>query len=289
MTVTLNCNGRPLYLGRPCVMGILNVTPDSFSDGGTYIRPELAVMRARQIWESGGDIIDIGAESTRPGAPAVSESEEMDRLLPVVEAVLAAVPLPVSIDTYKAKVMREAWSLGAGLMNDVTALQGDPQSLAMAAELDIPVCLMHMRGTPRNMQTNTRYDDVLGEVIGFFRERMAACATAGIRREQLLLDPGLGFAKDLQGNCRLLRELDAIQSLGLPIVVGASRKSMIGELSGVALAAQRLAGSIAAALWAVAHGAQVLRVHDVAETVQAIKVWTGIQEQGAEKPLREVP
>lgn len=270
-------------------MGILNVTPDSFSDGGTYIRPELAVMRARQIWESGGDIIDIGAESTRPGAPAVSESEEMDRLLPVVEAVLAAVPLPVSIDTYKAKVMREAWSLGAGLMNDVTALQGDPQSLAMAAELDIPVCLMHMRGTPRNMQTNTRYDDVLGEVIGFFRERMAACATAGIRREQLLLDPGLGFAKDLQGNCRLLRELDAIQSLGLPIVVGASRKSMIGELSGVALAAQRLAGSIAAALWAVAHGAQVLRVHDVAETVQAIKVWAGIQEQGAEKPLREVP
>lgn len=289
MTVTLNCNGRPLYLGRPCVMGILNVTPDSFSDGGAFIRRDQAVMRARQIWESGADIIDIGAESTRPGAPAISASEEMERLLPVVEAVMAAVPLPVSIDTYKASVMREAWSLGAGLMNDVTALRGDPDSLALLAELQIPVCLMHMRGTPRNMQGQTRYTDLLGEVQDFFRERISACEAAGIQREQLLLDPGLGFAKDLQGNCLLLQNLEDLQTWGIPILVGVSRKSMIGTLSGVSEAARRLGGSIAAALWAVAHGAQVLRVHDVAETVQAIRVWTGIQEQGAAQSLRITP
>lgn len=289
MTVTLDCNGRPLYLGRPCVMGILNVTPDSFSDGGAFIRRDQAVMRAHQIWEGGGDIIDIGAESTRPGTTAVSESEEMERLLPVVEAVLEAVPLPVSIDTYKARVMRAAWSLGAGLMNDVTALRGDPDSLAMLAELRIPACLMHMRGTPSNMQAHTHYTDLLGEVQDFFRERISACEAAGIQREQLLLDPGLGFAKDLQGNCLLLQRLEDLQSLGLPILVGASRKSMIGTLSGVTVAAQRLGGSIAAALWAVARGAQILRVHDVAETVQAIRVWTGIQEQGTAALLRTTP
>ncbi|MBN2678678.1 dihydropteroate synthase [Acidithiobacillus montserratensis] len=270
-------------------MGILNVTPDSFSDGGAFIRRDQAVMRARQIWESGADIIDIGAESTRPGAPAISASEEMERLLPVVEAVMAAVPLPVSIDTYKASVMREAWSLGAGLMNDVTALRGDPDSLALLAELQIPVCLMHMRGTPRNMQGQTRYTDLLGEVQDFFRERISACEAAGIQREQLLLDPGLGFAKDLQGNCLLLQNLEDLQTWGIPILVGVSRKSMIGTLSGVSEAARRLGGSIAAALWAVAHGAQVLRVHDVAETVQAIRVWTGIQEQGAAQSLRITP
>ncbi|PKY11787.1 dihydropteroate synthase [Acidithiobacillus marinus] len=267
-------------------MGILNVTPDSFSDGGVCIRPDQAVMRARQIWESGADIIDIGAESTRPGAPAISDSEEMERLLPVVEAVMAAVPLPVSIDTSKASVMREAWSLGAGMMNDVTALRGDPDSLALLAELQIPVCLMHMRGTPRNMQTQTDYSDLLGEVEAFFRERISTCEAVGIQRDHLLLDPGLGFAKDLQGNCLLLRRLETLQSLGLPILVGASRKSMIGTLSGVSEAALRLGGSIAAALWAMTHGAQVLRVHDVAETVQAIRVWTGIQEQGTDVSLR---
>ncbi len=281
MTITLDCNGRPLYLGRPCVMGVLNVTPDSFSDGGRYISPEKAVVRARQIWEDGGDLIDMGAESTRPGAAAISEAEELERLLPALEAVCAAVPLPISIDTSKAGVMRAAWARGAGMMNDVTALQGGPNSLAVLAELGIPVCLMHMRGNPRNMQTDIRYGDIVSEVKDFFASRIAACVAAGIRREQLILDPGFGFAKDLAGNCRLLSALEDFQSLGLPILAGVSRKRMIGELSGVTDAAQRMVGSVAAALWAVAHGARIVRVHDVAETVQAVRVWSGIAEQSS--------
>ncbi|MHB8180884.1 MAG: dihydropteroate synthase [Acidithiobacillus ferrivorans] len=276
MTLTLDCNGRPLFLGRPCVMGVLNITPDSFSDGGSYLSVEAALARAQRMWEEGADIIDIGAESTRPGAPVVALEDELRRLLPVLEAVAAAVPLPISIDTNKAAVMRAAWALGAGLMNDVTALRADPLALATIAELGVPVCLMHMRGTPQNMQTETHYDDVVAEVKNFLLERIKHCVAAGIPRHHLLIDPGFGFAKDLEANCSLLRHLDAFASVDVPLLVGLSRKRMIGELSGVGLATARGAGSIAAALWAVERGAHIVRVHDVAETVQALRVWRGI-------------
>ncbi|MBU2722286.1 dihydropteroate synthase [Acidithiobacillus sp. 'AMD consortium'] len=276
MTLTLDCNGRPLVLGRPCVMGVLNITPDSFSDGGTYLSVDAALGRAQRMWEEGADIIDIGAESTRPGAPAVTQEEELRRLLPVLEAVAAEVPLPISIDTSKAAVMRAAWSLGAGLMNDVTALRTDPLALETIAGLGIPVCLMHMRGTPQNMQENTRYRDVVAEVKDFLFERVAQCVAAGIPRHHLLVDPGFGFAKDLQANRTLLRHLDDLASLEAPLLVGLSRKRMIGELSGVESASERVAGSVAAALWAVSRGASIVRVHDVAETVQALRVWRGL-------------
>ena len=257
-------------------MGVLNITPDSFSDGGTYLSVDAALGRAQRMWEEGADIIDIGAESTRPGAPAVTQEEELRRLLPVLEAVAAEVPLPISIDTSKAAVMRAAWSLGAGLMNDVTALRTDPLALETIAGLGIPVCLMHMRGTPQNMQENTRYRDVVAEVKDFLFERVAQCVAAGIPRHHLLVDPGFGFAKDLQANRTLLRHLDDLASLEAPLLVGLSRKRMIGELSGVESASERVAGSVAAALWAVSHGASIVRVHDVAETVQALGVWRGL-------------
>ena len=276
MTLTLDCNGRPLVLGRPCVMGVLNITPDSFSDGGTYLSVDAALTRAKRMWEEGADIIDIGAESTRRGAPAVAREEELRRLLPVLEAVAAEVPLPISIDTSKAAVMRAAWSLGAGLMNDVTALRADPLALETIAGLGVPVCLMHMRGTPQNMQTETHYGDVVAEVKNFLLERIKHCVAAGIPRQHLLIDPGFGFAKDLEANCSLLRHLDAFASIGAPLLVGLSRKRMIGELSGAEPATERVAGSIAAALWAVERGAHIVRVHDVAETVQALRVWRGI-------------
>ena len=276
MTLTLDCNGRPLVLGRPCVMGVLNITPDSFSDGGTYLSADAALARAKRMWEEGADIIDIGAESTRPGAPAVTQEEELRRLLPVLEAVMAEVPLPISIDTSKAAVMRAAWSLGAGLMNDVTALRADPLSLETIAGLGVPVCLMHMRGTPQNMQENTHYRDVVAEVKDFLFERVAQCVAAGIPRHHLLVDPGFGFAKDLEANRTLLRHLDDLASLELPLLVGLSRKRMIGDLSGVESASERVAGSVAAALWAVSRGASIVRVHDVAETVQALGVWRGL-------------
>ena len=257
-------------------MGVLNITPDSFSDGGTYLSADAALARAKRMWEEGADIIDIGAESTRPGAPAVTQEEELRRLLPVLEAVAAEVPLPISIDTSKAAVMRAAWSLGAGLMNDVTALRADPLSLETIAGLGVPVCLMHMRGTPQNMQENTHYRDVVAEVKDFLSERVAQCVAAGIPRHHLLVDPGFGFAKDLEANRTLLRHLDDLASLELPLLVGLSRKRMIGELSGVESASERVAGSVAAALWAVSRGASIVRVHDVAETVQALGVWRGL-------------
>ena len=257
-------------------MGVLNITPDSFSDGGTYLSVDAALGRAQRMWEEGADIIDIGAESTRPGAPAVTQEEELRRLLPVLEAVAAEVPLPISIDTSKAAVMRAAWSLGAGLMNDVTALRTDPLALETIAGLGIPVCLMHMRGTPQNMQENTHYRDVVAEVKDFLFERVAQCVAAGIPRHHLLVDPGFGFAKDLQANRTLLRHLDDLASLEAPLLVGLSRKRMIGELSGVESASERVAGSVAAALWAVSRGASIVRVHDVAETVQALRVWRGL-------------
>ncbi len=269
----LDCQGRLLDLGRPCVMGILNVTPDSFSDGGEALGVDAALAKAHALWRAGADILDIGAESTRPGAPPVGEEEELRRLLPVLEAVADRIPIPISVDTSKAGVMRAAWGLGAGLFNDITALRGDPLALPTAAELGVPVCLMHMRGRPRDMQRLTHYEDVLTEVRDFLAERIDACVRGGIARERIVIDPGFGFAKDLADNLILLRHLDALGELGLPILAGLSRKAMIGAITGTGGGRDRVMGSVAAALWALHKGAAILRVHDVAETVQAVRMW----------------
>jgi len=255
-------------------MGILNVTPDSFSDGGRFIDPAAAVRQARRMVEEGAAIIDIGGESTRPGAQGVSVQEELDRVIPVIEALSAELSVPLSIDTSKPKVMRLAVRAGAGLINDVNALRA-PDALQAAAEAGVPVCLMHMRGEPRTMQSAPVYVDVVAEVLDFFRQRLAACRQEGISRDRLIVDPGFGFGKTLTHNLLLLRHLQRFSDLGLPVLAGVSRKSMIGTLLDKP-ADQRLHGSIAAALLAVEKGAAIVRVHDVAPTVDALKVFDAV-------------
>ena len=266
----LDCGGRPLDLCRPCVMGVLNVTPDSFSDGGVFFSTDIAVRRAERMAEEGADIIDVGGESTRPGASPVSAAEEIARVVPVIEAVAARVALPISVDTSKPEVMRAAVAAGAGLINDVRALRLSG-ALAAAREAAVPVCLMHMRGEPGTMQQQPSYRDVVAEVADFLRDRVRACVQAGIPRDRLLLDPGFGFGKTLAHNLALLAGLPALSALDLPVVVGLSRKSMIGALTGRDVG-ERLAGSLAAAVLAVERGARVVRVHDVAPTVDALRV-----------------
>jgi dihydropteroate synthase len=270
MTV-LDCVGKSLDLSCPRVMGILNVTPDSFSDGGDFISPAAALERARGMVQEGADIIDVGGESTRPGSQAVSEEAELERVIPVIEAIASELAVPISIDTSKALVMREAVAAGAGLINDVMALQ-EPGALQAAAETGAPVCLMHMQGKPRTMQQNPQYEDVVEEVMMFFRQRLEACVANGIAREQLLLDPGFGFGKLLPHNLQLLADLGRFKELGRPLLVGISRKSMIGAILGDAPVDERLYGSLAAAVVAAERGAAILRVHDVKPTVEALKV-----------------
>lgn len=261
--------GLSLSLERPHVMGILNVTPDSFSDGGHFSQIERAMAHARQMVSDGATLIDIGGESTRPGAPDVNEQEELDRVIPVVERLVAELDVMVSLDTSKAAVMREGCKSGAHLINDVRALL-EPGALAVAAEADVPVCLMHMQGQPRTMQAEPHYDDLLGEVRAFFDERIAACLAAGIRRQQLLLDPGYGFGKTLAHNYQLLAQQSKWLDYQLPLLVGMSRKSMIGNLLGRPVD-DRLAGSLACALIGMQHGARIIRVHDVRETMDALR------------------
>jgi len=268
---TLHCGPHTLDLTRPRVMGILNVTPDSFSDGGHFASPEAAVRRARELAAEGADLIDVGGESTRPGARAVSVQEEMDRVIPVIEALATELPVPVSIDTSKPEVMRAAVAAGAALINDVAALRR-PGALAAAAALGVPVCLMHMQGEPGTMQEDPSYRDVVAEVTGFLAERLAACEAAGIPGGRLLVDPGFGFGKTLAHNLALLRGLRRLTALGVPVLVGLSRKSMIGALLGGAPAGERLHGSLAAAVLAVERGAAIVRVHDVGPTVQALRI-----------------
>jgi dihydropteroate synthase len=251
-------------------MGILNVTPDSFSDGGKFVRREQALAQARRMVEEGAAIIDIGGESTRPGAAEVSLDEELARVIPLLETLRSELEVPLSVDTSKPQVMLAAAAAGAGMINDVAALRRDG-ALAAAAQSGLPVCLMHMRGEPRTMQSAPHYEDVVGEVQGFLRERMAACAVAGIPRERLLLDPGFGFGKTLAHNLSLLKHLSEFHRLGAPLLVGMSRKSMIGQLLDVPLEA-RLHGSVAAAVMAALQGAQLIRVHDVRATVEALKI-----------------
>jgi dihydropteroate synthase len=262
-----------LTLDRPLVMGIVNVTPDSFADGGRYASFEAAHAHARQLLAEGADILDIGGESTRPGAAPVGEEEEMGRVVPLLER-LADCGKPVSIDTRKPRVMRAAIAVGAAMINDVDALRA-PGALAALAASDAAVCLMHMQGQPGTMQQAPQYGDVIAEVFAYLRDRVAACRTAGIDEGRLVIDPGFGFGKNLEHNLTLLRGLDRFNQLGVPVLAGLSRKTMLGTLTGRPVD-QRVPASVAAALAAAARGAAILRVHDVAATVDALKVWQAI-------------
>jgi dihydropteroate synthase len=285
-TPSIDCAGRKLLLDRPRIMGIVNVTPDSFSDGGAQETTELAVAHALKLTEQGADILDIGGESTRPGAEEVSLEEELRRVIPVIERLAQATALPISIDTSKPEVMRAAVAAGAGFINDAFALRRDG-ALDAAAELGVPVCLMHMQGEPRSMQDDPHYEDVVAEVHGFFTQRMFACEMAGISKKKMLIDPGFGFGKNLEHNLRLLRQLSRFVELGVPVVAGLSRKGMIGKLTGREVD-DRVIGSVVAALIAVQNGAQIVRVHDVAATVDALKVWSAVAAQpgAASKPAK---
>ncbi len=271
---TLHCNGRNLVLDRPRICGIVNVTPDSFSDGGQFLDPARAVEHALQLVEAGADLLDIGGESTRPRAVEVSAADEIARVVPVIAAVARAVTVPISVDTSKPEVMRAAVDAGAGLINDVCALRREG-ALDAAAALGVPVCLMHMQGEPRTMQDAPHYDDVVGEVHRFLTDRLFACQLAGIDKSRILVDPGFGFGKTLEHNLALLRALDRLAEIA-PVMAGLSRKAMIGALTGRAAGAERAAGSAAAALIAVQRGALLVRVHDVAPTRDALAVWGAV-------------
>lgn len=271
----LPCGNRVLVFDAPKVMGILNVTPDSFSDGGRYTAVESALRHAEGMVSAGAAIIDIGGESTRPGAPAVSEAEELDRVVPVIEAIARELDVVISMDTSTPAVMREGARAGAGLINDVRSLRR-PGALETAAATDLAICLMHMRGEPGTMQQAPVYADVAGEVGAFLAERVARCEAVGISRQRLVLDPGYGFAKTLEHNLELFRRQAELLAFGLPLLVGVSRKSMIGAVTGRPVEG-RLAGGLALAALALAKGAQILRVHDVAETVDVVKMITAVE------------
>jgi len=278
----LDCNGRPLTLDRPRVVGILNVTPDSFSDGGLYADLDAAVAHGLAMVEEGADMLDVGGESTRPGAAEVPVEKELARVVPVIEALAARTDRPISIDTSKPEVMRAAVAAGAGMINDVCALRREG-ALDAAAALGVPVCLMHMQGEPRSMQEDPHYDDVVGEVHRFLADRLFACELAGIDKRKVLVDPGFGFGKTLEHNLELLRELQRFADLGSGVYAGLSRKSMIGAITGREEPAARAAGSVAAALIAVQQGAKLVRVHDVQATVDALAVWHAVD---AHRPPR---
>jgi len=272
---TLDCASRPLRLDRPRIAGVINVTPDSFSDGGSFLDPQKAIAHGMKLVEEGADLLDIGGESTRPGAEEVSAADEIARVVPVIEALARQASVPIAIDTSKPEVMRAAIAAGAGLINDVYALRREG-ALDAAAELKVPVCLMHMQGEPRTMQDAPHYDDVLSDVRRFLAERIFACEMSGIDKKRIVADPGFGFGKAFEHNLALLRGLDQLAALGVPLLVGLSRKAMIGKLTGRDDPAQRAAGSAAAALIAVQKGAAIVRVHDVAMTRDMLAVWEGI-------------
>ena len=266
----LQCGSIPLDLDRPVVMGVLNVTPDSFSDGGRFPDPDSAVAAAERMAADGAALIDVGGESTRPGSAPVDEAEELRRVLPVIERLAGRLPIPVSIDTRKPGVMRRAIEAGASLVNDVGALRA-PGAVEAVAGSGAAVCLMHMQGEPGTMQDSPRYADVVTEVRDFLRRRVAACEAAGIGRARIAVDPGFGFGKTLEHNLALLAALPVLAADGLPLLVGLSRKRMIGALTGRG-DGERLAGSLAAAVVAAQNGARIVRAHDVRETVDALRV-----------------
>ena len=271
---TLDCAGRLLRLDRPQVMGIVNVTPDSFSDGGQHASVEAAVAHGLRLVDEGADLLDVGGESTRPGAEAIDEATELARVLPVIEALVVKTRVPVSIDTAKPGVMRAALAAGAGMVNDVLALRTDGALDAVAAS-KAAVVLMHMQGEPRTMQAAPAYDDVVGEVHRFLAERVFACEMAGIDKRRIVVDPGFGFGKALEHNMALLAQLRRFTELGVPVLAGLSRKSSLGQITGRGVD-EREAASVAAHLIAVQNGALFVRVHDVAATVDALKVWQAV-------------
>jgi dihydropteroate synthase len=274
--LTLDCNGRPLELDRARIAGIVNVTPDSFSDGGRFADPAKAIEHALKLVDEGADLLDIGGESTRPGAEAVDASEEIVRIVPVIEGIAKATTVPISVDTSKPEVMRAAVAAGAGIINDVRALRGEG-ALDAAAALGVPVVLVHMQGEPRTMQDDPQYDDVVGDVHRFLTDRLFACQMAGIDKKKILVDPGFGFGKTLAHNLALLRALERFAEIA-PVVAGLSRKATIGTLTGREKPADRAVGSAAAAMIAVQKGALIVRVHDVAATRDALAVWRGVAE-----------
>lgn len=278
LSTRLPCGSRVLDISRPHVMGILNVTPDSFSDGGSYTQRDAALRHAAAMVEAGATLIDVGGESTRPGARAVSASEELERVAPVVEAIARELDVVISVDTSTPTVIRESGRLGAGLINDVRSLRRDG-ALEAAADSAMAVCLMHMLGEPGNMQDNPSYRDVTMEVGQFLSERMEACRLAGIATERIVLDPGFGFAKNLDHNLELFKHMEALHRLGRPLLVGVSRKTMVGQALGREVS-QRLYGSLALAALAVAKGAKIIRVHDVAETVDVVRMIAAVEAAG---------
>jgi dihydropteroate synthase len=271
----LPCGNRVLDLTQTHVMGILNITPDSFSDGGRFNQRDLALRHAQAMVEAGAALIDIGGESTRPGARAVSAVEELERVAPLVESINRELDVIISVDTSTPSVMRESARLGAGLINDVRSLRRDG-ALDAAAATGLPVCLMHMLGEPGTMQDHPHYDDLLGEVSSFLSERMHACASVGIPAERILLDPGFGFAKSHAHNLSLFKHMQALHALGRPLLVGVSRKSMVGLTLNKPVA-ERLNGSLALAALAMTKGAKILRVHDVAETIDVVRMIAAVE------------
>jgi dihydropteroate synthase len=274
----LVCGRYRLSLDRPLVMGVLNITPDSFADGGVFLDLNDATDRVRQMLGDGADIVDIGGESTRPGAAPTPEAYEFERVIPLLENVRLACDargVPISVDTRKAVVMRAAIAAGASMINDINALRA-PGAIEALSEGSAAVCLMHMQGEPATMQQSATYDDVVADVTAFLAERASACVAAGIDRQRIVLDPGFGFGKTVEHNLTLLRRLSEIAALGYPLLAGLSRKSTIGVLTGRDVD-DRMAGSVAAALAAVARGAAIVRVHDVRETADALKVWRAVQ------------
>ncbi|MDH0747997.1 dihydropteroate synthase [Pseudomonas sp. GD03842] len=271
----LPCGNRVLDLSRPHVMGILNITPDSFSDGGRFAQRDLALRHAQSMVAAGATLIDVGGESTRPGARPVAPLEELERVAPIVEAIARELDVIISVDTSTPAVMRETARLGAGLINDVRSLQREG-ALDAAVATGLPVCLMHMRGEPTNMQDDPHYDDLVGEVASFLKARMEACVAAGIPVENIVLDPGYGFAKTLDHNLSLFKHMPALHALGRPLLVGVSRKSMIGKVLDKPVD-ERLYGALALAAMAVMQGAKILRVHDVAETVDVVRMIAAVE------------
>ena len=271
----LPCGNRVLDLARVHVMGILNVTPDSFSDGGRFSQLDAALRHAESMVVAGATLIDVGGESTRPGARVVSPLEELERVAPIVERIARELDVIISVDTSTPAVIRETARLGAGFINDVRSLQRDG-ALDAAAATGLPVCLMHMLGEPGNMQDSPHYDDLVGEVSGFLSERINQCVAAGISAEKIILDPGFGFAKSLQHNLSLFKHMESLHALGRPMLVGVSRKSMIG-LALSRPVGERLYGGLALAALAVTKGARILRVHDVAETVDVVRMIAAVE------------
>ena len=279
----LEYKGKVLDLSQPRIMGIVNVTPDSFSDGGQYNRLDLAFERVKQLVLSGASIIDVGGESTRPGADEVYEQEELDRVIPLIEKISNELDVWISVDTCKAAVMKAALDAGAHIINDIKALTAD-HAVDVVAKYNCPVCLMHMKGQPKNMQDDPHYDDLIGDISSFLFERIDTCLNAGISRDRIIIDPGFGFGKTLDQNYKLLGQLDRFLSFGLPLLVGMSRKSMIGNLIN-ANVDERVIGSVAAHLYAVQKGANILRVHDVKEMSEALKVYLYANQYSKTKKL----